>query len=451
MRMPAATSSGSMSGMDVSTGAAATASAGHVRLPAVTRGLTLDQLESIALSSNPTLVQAQAQVDASLAKSLQAGLLPNPTAGYVSEQMGAGGAPGLNGARTLGPGETQGGFVEQEIMRGGKLRLSRAKYRQEAVQAEMQVQAQRMRVVNGVRMRYYDVLAAQHLVDIERDLLENHEELVRTLREMANVGQANRPDVLQAQVAFQRQRVTLRAAENRLRKCWQGLVAMAGAPHLPLSGVAGDMERDLPALDFGDALVRIIRESPELQVARAEVQRDEITVQRERVQPIPNAFLRVETGYNWEVNLTTVGVQYGWNFPVFNRNQGTVREAMAEVTRARAEVARLELWLRERLAEVFARYQTALATIQTYRAETLPQAREAYQLNLGSFRQRRTPWAEVVLSQRTFSDLLEEYIETLLELRHAEVEINGLLLVGGLAMPEPPTPGGHIDATPQPR
>jgi hypothetical protein len=45
-------------------------------------------------------------------------------------------------------------------MRGGKLRLSRAKYRQEAVQAEMQVRAQQLRVVNGVRMRYYDVLAS---------------------------------------------------------------------------------------------------------------------------------------------------------------------------------------------------------------------------------------------------------------------------------------------------
>jgi cobalt-zinc-cadmium efflux system outer membrane protein len=151
------------------------------------------------------------------------------------------------------------------------------------------------------------------------------------------------------------------------------------------------------------------------------------------------------------VNLTTVGVQYGWNFPVFNRNQGTVREAMAEVTRARAEVARLELWLRQRLAEVFARYETALATVQTYRSETLPQAREAYQLTLGGYRQRRTPWAQVVLIQRMYSDLVEEYIERLLELRHSETEINGMMLVDGLAQPEPPTPGGHIDATPQPR
>jgi outer membrane protein TolC len=124
---------------------------------------------------------------------------------------------------------------------------------------------------------------------------------------------------------------------------------------------------------------------------------------------------------------------------------------MAEVTRARAEVARLELILRRRLAEVFAHYETALATVQTYRAETLPQAREAYDLTLDGYRQRRTPWAQVVLAQRTLSDLSEDYIEALLQLRQSEVAIRGMLLVDGLSQPEPPTPGGHIDATPQPR
>jgi cobalt-zinc-cadmium efflux system outer membrane protein len=413
----------------------------QTRLSPSSKGLTLHQLVEIALESNPTLIQALAQVDASRGKSLQAGLMPNPVIGYVSEQIGAGG----------GPGETQGGFLEQEIFRGGKLRLSRAKYRQEAVQAEMQVEAQRLRIINDVRLKYFEVLAAQQRIAIERELLANHEELQKTTREMANVGQANRPDVLAAQVAVQRQRVKVRAAENRFKKNWEGLVAVVGSPDLPVSGVAGDLEHALPALSWSEALRQLIEHSPQLKVARAEVLRDEITVQRERVQPIPNAFLRVESGYNWEVNLTTVGVQYGWNFPILNRNQGTIREAMAEVARARAEVSRLELWLRQRLAEVFARYETALATIEVYRAETLPQSREAYQLTFDGYRQRRTPWAQVVLSQRTYSDLIEEYIETLLELRHAEVEISGMLLSDGLSQPEPPTPGGHIDATPQPR
>jgi cobalt-zinc-cadmium efflux system outer membrane protein len=404
--------------------------------------MTLADLEAIALRSNPTLVQAQAQVDASLSKSFQAGLPPNPVAGYVSEQMGTG---------TASLGETQGWFVEQEIMRGGKLRLSRAKYRQEAAQARLQVQAQQLRVLNGVRDRYYEVLAARRLLAVVQELLGNYEEMVRTTGELVNLGQANRPDLLQARVGAQRQRVRLRAAENRLSRSWVDLTTALGCPDLPPAPLPDNLETDGPPLDWDESLRQILQFSPEIQVARAEVLRDEITVQRERVQPVPNMFARVENGYNFEVNLVTTGVQVGWNLPVWNRNQGTVREAMAEVTRARAEVARLELHLRRRLAEAFAHYQTALATVRTYRAEALPQAREASDLTLEGYRQRRAPWAQVVLAHRTLSDLNEDYIEALLELRRSEVAIRGMLLVDGLSRPEPPTPGGHIDATPQPR
>src|SRR5262249_17010244 len=149
------------------------------------RVFSLNELEMIALEHNPTLIQAQAQVEASLAKSLQAGLLPNPVAGYVAEQIGA-------GSGYLG--ETQGWFAGQEGPQGGKLRLSRAKYRQEAVEAQLQVEAQRLRVLNGVRVSYYDVLAARRMLEIERELQVNHDEMVRTSKELVNMGQANRPD-----------------------------------------------------------------------------------------------------------------------------------------------------------------------------------------------------------------------------------------------------------------
>src|SRR5262249_51067594 len=127
----------------------------------VVRLVTLVELESIALRGNPTLVQARAQIDASMAKSFQAGPVPNPVLGYTTDQIGAQGTPG----------ETQGAFIEQEIVRGNKLRLSRAKYRQEAVEADLQARAQQLRVLNGVRARYFDVLAAHRYLAIQKDLL----------------------------------------------------------------------------------------------------------------------------------------------------------------------------------------------------------------------------------------------------------------------------------------
>src|SRR5262245_11181912 len=58
------------------------------------KALTLGDLETMALRGNPTLAQAAAQVAASRGKALQAGLYPNPTVGYVGDQMGAAGTAG---------------------------------------------------------------------------------------------------------------------------------------------------------------------------------------------------------------------------------------------------------------------------------------------------------------------------------------------------------------------
>jgi cobalt-zinc-cadmium efflux system outer membrane protein len=393
------------------------------------------------MRSNPTLVQAQAQVVASSAKSLQAGLNPNPVLGYASEQIGAAGTAG----------ETQGMFFEQEIYRGGKLRLSRAKYQQEAVEAQWQVIAQQYRVLNEVRARYFDVLAANRLVNLQKELLGNYEELLRTTRELVNIGQANRPDLLQAQIQLQHRRVDVIEAENRYRKSWEFLATVLGAPGCLSGPLADTLEGDTAPIGFDAALDALFQNSPDLQAARAEVVRDEITVARERVQPRPNVFVRVDTGWNAEVGNYTAGVHLGINPPIWNRNQGTIREAEAEVTRASAEVVRLELTLRRRLAEVFSEYQTARAAVTIFRTETVPQAREVFELLRSSYRARRAPWSEVVFAERTYADMVEDYIEALRHLRHHEIEIRGYLLMGGLNEPEPPTPGGHIDAVPQPR
>jgi cobalt-zinc-cadmium efflux system outer membrane protein len=161
--------------------------------------------------------------------------------------------------------------------------------------------------------------------------------------------------------------------------------------------------------------------------------------------------VRAETGYNFEAEDTVAGVEVGFRLPVFDKNQGTIMQAQAELSRARAEVARIELFLRKRFAEAFAEYESALLLATTYRAEALPKADEAYRLYLQSFQERRAAWPQVVNAQREYYELYEEYLDNLLEARRAEARISAMFLEDGLSQPPTPTPEGHRDATPRPR
>jgi cobalt-zinc-cadmium efflux system outer membrane protein len=239
-------------------------------------GLSLESLEQIALERNPTLVQAGAQVRISRGKAIQAGLYPNPQIGYAGEQIGIAGTAG----------ELQGMFIEQEIVTGHKLQLSRAKFMQEAREAELQVMAQQYRVLHSVRVAYYNALAQQQRLDVRRELRGNSDEAAKTVKELVNVGQANQSDVLQAEVAAQRAKVNLQMSESRYRSSWEELTAVIGMPDMPPTHLEGklDFQNGKP-LDRDATLADLLACSPELLVARAEVARGPIGC-RERTSRI---------------------------------------------------------------------------------------------------------------------------------------------------------------------
>src|SRR5262249_27542817 len=140
----------------------------------------------------------------------------------------------------------------------------------------------------------------------------------------------------------------------------------------------GPLDADAPPLDFDATLDGLLRSSPEIRAAEAEVGRDRVTVRRERVEPIPNIVTQVETGYNFEVQSYTTTYLIGGFLPLFNKNQGTVFQAQSDLARSSANVRRVALSLQNRLADAFARYDTARANAQIFRDETLPRARRAY-------------------------------------------------------------------------
>jgi cobalt-zinc-cadmium efflux system outer membrane protein len=406
----------------------------------------LADLEQMALTSNPTLAQAAAQIDVARGKALQAGLYPNPTIGYQAELIGV---RGPNGNST--PGEFQGGFVQQTIITAGKLRLSRAKYNQEACEAEFAAMGQQLRVLNGVRMRFYELLALQRMMELRRDLLTNAEENLRTTREMFNTGLANEADTLLAVNEVNRAKIDLTTQENQHASLWQHLIALMGNPHLPVSPLSGQLELECAPLEWDACLSRLLAESPEVLAARAHVIHDQIMVKRERVEPIPNISIQAGPGYNFETPGTNVNVQVSVKVPLFDRNQGTIRQAQAELARSIAGVERIELSLRQRLAESFNRYRTALLTAQLYRDANIPNARKAYEIQVDMYKKRRIAWPEVVKLQRNLFQEQSEYTHALLDLRRAEVAICGLLMVDGLSPPMSPVPGGHLEALPKPR
>lgn len=403
--------------------------------------LTLADLERIAVENNPTLRQAAAEADAARGHARQAGLLPNPIIGYSGEEISGG--PIIRGGE-------HGFFIEQTIPLGGKLRLSRETFAREVAQADALVDAQRGRVLNTVRVLYYEALAMARRVEVNERLAQLASEAVTVSGQLYNVGAADRPDLLESEIEATQAQLALIKARNTQLGIWRRLAMVVGDPRLGPRPLAGSIEAALPEIDHTRALETILRESPEIKAARAAVEKSEVALRRARREPVPDLFLRGGPRYNRE--LLEVGASgrpraVGWEasaevgltIPLFNRNQGNIQTASADLARAQAEIRRLELGLGARLADVFDQYLTARRMAEVYKSDILPRAEDAYKLYLARFREMAAAYPQVLIAQRTLFQVTEQYVNALEDTWRAAVQIQGLLLSDGLDAPPRPT------------
>ena len=394
-------------------------------LPRVS-GWTQSALEQMALGNNPAIAQAAARVRALRGKWVQVGLAPNPTVGYLGSEIGNAGAAGQ-----------QGGFLGQNFITAQKLDRNRAVVAAEIDRAQQLLAATQRRVLTDVRLAYYGALLAQRRVELARDLLHAATEAVDASQSLYEAKEIPLAGLLQTEVQQQNAQMLLRTGENGLAQAWRRLAAVVGSPGLPVEPLEGDVSRLPEPLDWDEQLARLQTQSPEIAVALADVLRARRALSRACVEAVPNIQTQLSVQYDDATQDTIAGVQIGLPLPLWNRNQGGIRQAHAEVARASRNVDRIELHLNRQLADEFRDYSNAYVTAQTYAADILPRAQRTFELVQRGYRGVEVGYLDLLAAQRTFSQTNLAYLDALTSLWQSYLRIDGLLLDGSLASQRP--------------
>ncbi len=387
----------------------------------VAASLTLDHLAAIAGQNHPGLLRANAEVDAAYGRWKQVGLYPNPEILYRGRAIG-----------NLGSAGMQGGVVRQEFVTGGKLHWNRQTAAHELQRIRRQRDVLWQRVLTDVRVQFYEVLVAQQLIELSEQLVRTAEQSVQVANTLQKARQASEVDVLQTEVAEQETRLALDQAINRHRAAWERLAAVVGQPYLPVAHLDGNLLDGLAAYSWDGVLQQLLTTSPELAVARAEAERTRAAYQRALREPIPNVTLQAGALYDHATNDAVASVEAALPLPLFNRNQGEIRNTRSRVVAAEADISRQQLWLQQRLAPVFAEYETARQQEGRYRTEILPRTRRALDLVRLAYQQGQRNYLELLIAQQSFFETSVAHLEVQRKLRLAATRLEGLLLEGSL-------------------
>ena len=384
-------------------------------------GVSLESLEQWALQYHPTIAESAWFVEAGRWNQLQVGLPPNPTIGYVASEVGDEGRAGQ-----------QGGFVEQTFVRGDKLPLNRAVAEQEVQKLQSELTARRLRVLTDVRIAFYQLLALQERAHMLARMEQITQQAAETADQLFQARESPRTDYLLARIQWERVRLDRQSTERERQGAFRRLAARVGLETLPADSMLGDLEALGSELDWDQTWGSLRVTHPLLAAAQADVRRARWAVDRAHAEIVPDLTTQVAVQRDNSTGDTIVGIQAGVNLPIWNRNQGGIGKACAELRTAEQHVQHVELQLHERLATVFANYEAARIQVERYQSEILPQAGETQRLVAQGYRQGELSFLEYLTAQLTFFQSSVNYLDALRDYWTEYHRVSGLLLDANL-------------------
>src|SRR5882762_11100397 len=206
-------------------------------------------------------------------------------------------------------------------------------------------------------------------------------------------------------------------SEQNQQRVWKALAAVVGNPRLALMKLEGKLE-DTSPVNADELVEKIVSESPAVRIAELGVKRAEAALTGAKRETIPDLQLRGGLQRNGELlsepNGRPVGLQgfadVGVRIPIFNRNQGNIATAKADAERAKREVERVKLVLRERAAGVVQTYTFSRTAVDRYKNQMIPRAQKAYEMYTKKYQEMAAAYPQVLIAQRTLMQLKVSYI-----------------------------------------
>lgn len=381
--------------------------------------LTLEQAFELAERRHSQLAEAHALAEAAAGRAQQAGALPNPELIVGAQQLPLD-RDGSNQREYVAG-------VAQPIPLGSRLDKAR-----EAELLEREVRVRGLELTRrDLRKRVHSAFATalyqEKAFQTQSQIARYGERAVAITKARVEAGDTLPEDLARVEMEFARAQIELQRATAMRTQSLLALAAAIGDVNLNVKSLAGSLDAlfELPTLE---ALAASLSAQPELQLAETSVRASNARVDLARAERIPD--VKVEVLYHRlegsKENTLDIGVSLP--LPLFDRNQGKLREARAEAAAAEARSRLTENELQFRLRESHAQLTSALATTRALQTEILPRAEAILKAAEARYAAGDASLSELLPARRDWATLELSHLESLRDVMQAWAEVAGYLV-----------------------
>lgn len=385
--------------------------------------LALGQAIELALQRHPALRAGAYDLALAQARAAQAGLRPNPELAFEREGS-------LETTLSLGQVIELGGQRSRRVdaaLAGLDL-------------AGVEQYARQLDVLAGVTTAFIDVVAMQERVRFAGHSRELAQRTLDAVSARVAAGRTPEAERSRARIALLRAGLDERQAGSALRGARHALSSLWGEAEPGFGSAQADFFALPPVVPLADLVARIER-NPQITRFASQLRLQQAQLRLAKAQARPNLVLSLGVKRLEEEGDTALVAGFSLPLPLFDRNQGTIREAGLRLTQTGAEREAALIHLRATVFALHAQLAAARERSVVLREEAAPQARIAleqtrygYDRGRFSFLELATAQQELLALESAAIDAAADYHRLLAELER----ITGEPLV--TTVPEVPAP-----------
>jgi cobalt-zinc-cadmium efflux system outer membrane protein len=378
------------------------------------RPLSLQQAVAQGLANAPESHTSQDHVQQQQAQIAQARLRPNPRLFLQSEDL----RPWANDFSF--PNSTEDyGYLSQSFELGGKRgkRIAYAKAGVLRAQSE-NVLAQRQ-IAAGIADAYWAAVLTRDAVLEWQHQLADFDRIVQYQSDRVHAGAAAGVDLLRTQV--ERDRITLSLAQAQ-RDAEAASLTLARRTALPLTQVqqlSDPLEAQRPVAEL--PMTTAVEQRPDVAIARDALQEARENLRLQHANAIPNADLL--GGYKRDVGTDTLYAGLQIDLPFFNRNQGAIALATADIQLALDQLAFTRLSAAAQIALAVSNYQSEQALVRNTLPTMLDRAVQNAAIISDAYRSGGTDLLRYLDAERILIDTHLQTLQTWAEYQRAVVAL----------------------------
>lgn len=376
------------------------------------KNLTLADADDLLIKNNLSLLAARYEVDMAEANKIQARLFDNPDISFqVPAYSKDKGWFDLNGDYEL--------TLQQAIKIAGKKKSGVNLAESQKQLANWQYELLVKQLIYAVHNSYFTIYYLQQSINKTSVEIEKIKTIIDALQVQYKKGNVTLNEVIRMTATYNslssdvlELQNTISGEQNNLR------TLLLIKPEYELTPTPTNTELNkysLQLINLNDAIDKSMAQHPEIKIAEAEIYMNQMQLKYEKKQVIPDLQLGLGFSKNGEYVKNETLANIGFSIPIFNRNQGNIKNVEYKIKQSEIEKKNQENIISNQIKLSFEK----IKALENRYSHLDPEFEKQFDFLMTSVSDN---YMKRNLSLLEFTDLIETYHEQIIQLNNLKLQ-----------------------------